>query len=106
VKRNVGGGQQAPSILLDSVPATYVLGEKADDGKPKKDSYFRFKELQVSWTIDDVQVQNDGLSMRAGATVEPKLVEANEIKTRRDALKEALLKSAPNIPCALLLLNN
>jgi hypothetical protein len=112
VKRNVGGGQQAPSILLDSLPSTYVFGEKADDGKPKKDSYFRYKELQVSWAIDDVQVQSDGLSMRARATVEPKLTEVSEINKRRDALKEALLKSAPNVPCepedayTLLLLDN
>jgi hypothetical protein len=112
VKRNVGGGQQAPSILLDSLPSTFVFGEKPDDRKPKKDTYLRYKELQVSWTIEDIQVQNDGLSLRAGATVERKLAEASELKTRRDALKDLLLKSAPNIPCepedayALILLNN
>ncbi|MES0071825.1 hypothetical protein [Mesorhizobium sp. M0058] len=100
VKRNVGGGQQAPSILLDSLPSTYILGEKPDAGKPKKDSYFQYKELQVSWTIDDVQVQSNGLSMRARPTVEPELAEASEIDKQRDALKEAVLNSAPNVPCA------
>jgi len=119
VKRNVGGGRQAPSILIDSQPSIHALGEKvdagkpkADNGKPKKDSYLKYKELQVSWAIDDVQVQDDGLSIRAKAIVEPKLLETSEIDKRRDALKEALLNSAPNVPCepeddyALLLAGN
>lgn len=112
VKRNVGGGRQAPSILLDSLPSIHTLGEKVDAGKPNKDSYLKYKELQVSWAIDDVQVQGDGLRIRAQAIVEPKLVEMSEIGKRRDALKEALLNSAPDVPCepdddyALLLLGN
>jgi hypothetical protein len=112
VKRNVGGGRQAPSVLIDSLPFVFAIGEKFEAEKPKKDSYLKYKELQVSWAIEDVQVQNEGLSIRAQAIVESKLEESSEIAKRRDNLKEALLSSAPSVPCepddayALLLLEN
>jgi hypothetical protein len=112
VKRSVGGGQQTPSIVLDSLATAYVFGD-ADGDSSGKESFFRRKGVQVSWTINDVQVQDDGLLILAGVAVGPGPVEPGTISdAAKAALKEALKASAPDVPCepedsyALLLLAN
>lgn len=112
VKRNVGGGQQTPSVLIDSLPAIHAIGEKPEERKDKDGPYLRRKDIQVSWAIEDAKVESDGLSIRAMATVQPTLVSADELNKQRETLKKELRDTAPNDACApddeyaLLLLNN
>ncbi|RUX20704.1 hypothetical protein EOA23_27770 [Mesorhizobium sp. M2A.F.Ca.ET.042.01.1.1] len=116
VKRNVGGGQQAPSIVLSSLPTVYSLGNKEDDDAANpaaKRDYVRVRQVVVRWSIDQVEVQQDGLLVRAGvAVVSAAAQPANDQETDVARLKNALLAAAPNVPCepsdayALLLLQN
>ena len=116
IKRKIGGGRHAPSILLDNLPAIRQIGvvEGEETNKPgAAPDYLRAKHIQMAWTIAGLDVQGDGLLMRAGLEVQP--VEANPWRASEPdkmALKDALLAAAPDIPCeaddsyALLLVGN
>ncbi|PZR90882.1 MAG: hypothetical protein DI537_17550 [Stutzerimonas stutzeri] len=108
IKRNVGGGRQAPSVLLTELPTLESFGEKSTDPNALKgkQSFIKPKFVRMAWAIKDVQVQPDGLFARAALAVTPGPSSeeyesaVKEQSVLRDNLMAALKEASPAVECA------
>lgn len=101
VERNIGGGKQAPSILISSIPTFYPFG-KNEGPKPDEREYTSFgrRGVEVAWDPKDVVVGADYLEVSAGYSIVPNTGDAGPVsKEQFDAFKTALNEAIPAIPC-------
>ncbi|APO77333.1 hypothetical protein K6M90_29460 [Rhizobium sp. 9T] len=101
VERNIGGGKQAPSILISSLPTFYPFG-KNEEPRPDEREYTNFgrRGVEVAWDPKDVVVGADYLELSAGYSIVPKTGDAGPVsKEQFDAFKTALNEAVPAIAC-------
>jgi len=101
VERNIGGGKQAPSILISSIPTFYPFSRN-EEPKPDEREYTNFgrRGVEVTWDPKGVVVGTDYLEVSAGYSIVPKAGDAGPVsKEQFDAFKTALNEAIPAIPC-------
>jgi hypothetical protein len=104
VKRNVGGGQQAPIRIMDSLPRVYPLVERKDKEQPKQPprEFVRFAHsgIELAWSIKDVAVEKDGMKVAAAVSLKPSDAEPGYVTpAANDRLKDALQQATPSVLC-------
>lgn len=102
MKRNVGGGRQAPVPLIDGLSRVYALGAPQPNATGKRED-LRLPQpaVEIRWSPTSVVMENDGLRIRArlsisGSDAQP----GGPLDSDRSALADALHEQSKESPCA------
>lgn len=104
IKRNIGGGEIPPTIILDSLPRLYSLApaetERRANAAAREDIRFSHRSMMVTWAPKEVLVEKDGIRATAAISIKASDEASEHLSTNAaDELDKLLRQMPPSTLC-------